>query len=149
MTKPRLDYLLKAVGVLLMVSLAGLGAVSACAADVEAARPGRLIVPEAVPGPSQGAAAVEPVASPSLSSQDAMDPPAAAPAEPTLTSSVSNQPVAAVPLPIEEPIIVYITRTGSKYHRGSCQHLRGSKIPMDIEEARMVLAPCGTCKPPR
>lgn len=30
---------------------------------------------------------------------------------------------------------VYITRTGSKYHRSSCQHLRRSRIPVSLKEA--------------
>ena len=31
---------------------------------------------------------------------------------------------------------VYITDTGSKYHRSGCQYLSNSKIPIDINEAK-------------
>ncbi|HUT05011.1 MAG TPA: thermonuclease family protein [bacterium] len=44
---------------------------------------------------------------------------------------------------------VYITRTGSKYHRGNCRYLRTSKIPISLAEAkRMGYTPCKVCKPP-
>lgn len=36
---------------------------------------------------------------------------------------------------ITETTTVYVTRTGSKYHRGSCQYLRKSKIPMSKVDA--------------
>jgi S1-C subfamily serine protease len=44
---------------------------------------------------------------------------------------------------------VYVTRTGSKYHRAGCRHLSKSKIPMTLEEAKQHCAPCSVCKPPR
>lgn len=51
----------------------------------------------------------------------------------------------------DEPqeIIVYITETGAKYHRGSCRHLKDSKIEITLEEAiARGYEPCGTCDPP-
>jgi len=43
---------------------------------------------------------------------------------------------------------VYITKTGEKYHLGSCRYLKKSKIPVDIEEAvRRGYTPCSVCKP--
>ncbi|MFG0252406.1 MAG: hypothetical protein ACF8NJ_05975 [Phycisphaerales bacterium JB038] len=39
-------------------------------------------------------------------------------------------------------VTAYITRTGSKYHRGSCSYLRQSKIPMDLEDAKRRYGPC-------
>lgn len=43
---------------------------------------------------------------------------------------------------------VYITRTGTKYHKSSCQHLRQSKIAIQLAEAkRKGYGPCKTCKP--
>lgn len=46
-------------------------------------------------------------------------------------------------------VTVYVTRTGKKYHRGSCQYLSQSKIPMALSEARRVYDPCSVCDPPR
>lgn len=41
---------------------------------------------------------------------------------------------------------VYITRTGTKYHEGTCMHLRQSKIPIDIENAKARgYEPCKNC----
>jgi micrococcal nuclease len=44
--------------------------------------------------------------------------------------------------------IVYITRTGSKFHRAGCQYLRYSAIPITRSEAiARVYAPCKVCRP--
>lgn len=45
--------------------------------------------------------------------------------------------------------IVYVTRTGECYHRGSCGYLRKSKTPMKLSEARKRYRPCSKCGPPR
>ena len=42
---------------------------------------------------------------------------------------------------------VYITRTGKKYHRGSCSYLRYSKISISLAEAKRQYAPCSVCDP--
>jgi endonuclease YncB( thermonuclease family) len=44
---------------------------------------------------------------------------------------------------------VYVTRTGSKYHRSSCQYLRRSRIPVSFKEAKQSYDPCSVCKPPQ
>jgi len=45
---------------------------------------------------------------------------------------------------------VYITRTGAKYHRGSCSYLRKSKIPISLKDAcAQGYTPCSRCNPPR
>lgn len=45
--------------------------------------------------------------------------------------------------------VVYITRTGECYHRGSCHHLRRSKIPITLREAvQRGYRPCKNCNPP-
>lgn len=45
-------------------------------------------------------------------------------------------------------ITVHITKTGSKYHRANCKHLK-SDIEVTLEEALSKgLTPCKTCKPP-
>ena len=48
-----------------------------------------------------------------------------------------------------EGITVYVTRTGSCYHRGTCSYLRSSKIPMKLSEAKKRYRPCSRCNPPR
>ncbi|HAA24541.1 MAG TPA: hypothetical protein DCE11_00270 [Ruminiclostridium sp.] len=48
----------------------------------------------------------------------------------------------------EKENTVYITNTGTKYHRADCRHLSKSKIPIDLESAKEKYSPCGTCKPP-
>jgi hypothetical protein len=48
-----------------------------------------------------------------------------------------------------QPIIVYITDTGTKYHRGSCQYLSQSKIQTTLAEAcQKGYDACSVCKPP-
>ena len=44
---------------------------------------------------------------------------------------------------------VYRTKTGEKYHRSSCLHLK-SKIETTVEDAQsMGLKPCSVCQPPQ
>ncbi len=43
---------------------------------------------------------------------------------------------------------VYITRTGTRYHRGACPHVRESGRPIPLAEAAARLKPCNRCKPP-
>lgn len=61
-------------------------------------------------------------------------------------------PAATTPTPKAEPesdVTVFVTRTGSKYHRGSCSYLRKSRTPMKLSEARGRYGPCSRCRPPR
>ncbi len=44
---------------------------------------------------------------------------------------------------------VYVTRTGIRYHVGSCRYLYASKIPMPLSQAELGYTPCKVCKPPR
>jgi hypothetical protein len=46
--------------------------------------------------------------------------------------------------------MVFITRTGIRYHRGSCRYLRKSRIPIEIGDAEgKGYTPCKVCKPIR
>lgn len=60
----------------------------------------------------------------------------------------------APPTVVEQPrkdtpdVTVYVTRTGKKYHRGSCSYLRKSRIPMNLSEAKTRYGPCSRCRPP-
>ena len=50
---------------------------------------------------------------------------------------------------VPEEETVYVTRTGSKYHRLSCQYLRRSRIPTSLKEAKKSYDPCSVCRPPQ
>ena len=43
--------------------------------------------------------------------------------------------------------IVYVTRTGIKYHADGCRYLKKSKIPIPLEEARRTYGACKICRP--
>lgn len=62
-----------------------------------------------------------------------------------------NVPRESYPKPPSEDKVenvVYITRTGAKYHRGSCRYLKYSSIPIQRKIAiRNGYAPCKVCRP--
>lgn len=83
---------------------------------------------------------------------------------PTVTSAATavstDPPVAADPVTTEpsapsdpeEPTgqIVYVTKSGSKYHTAGCSHLSKSKIAKTLSEVKASgYEPCKTCKPPQ
>ena len=41
--------------------------------------------------------------------------------------------------------LVYITRTGAKYHRDGCRYLSASKIPISLTDAKRQYSPCSIC----
>jgi micrococcal nuclease len=43
---------------------------------------------------------------------------------------------------------VYVTRTGSRYHRPGCRYLSRSVIAMALKEAASRYGPCRSCRPP-
>lgn len=46
-------------------------------------------------------------------------------------------------------VTVYITKTGKKYHREGCEHLKKSSTPIALEDAKAKgLEPCQSCDPP-
>jgi hypothetical protein len=48
-----------------------------------------------------------------------------------------------------QTLTVYITNTGSKYHRSGCRYLSQSSIPLTLSEAKSRgNTPCSVCKPP-
>ena len=52
----------------------------------------------------------------------------------------------------EEPIaqVVYVTKSGTKYHVGTCSHLSKSKIEKSLADAKAAgYEPCKTCNPPK
>lgn len=50
-------------------------------------------------------------------------------------------------VPSETTYTVYITNTGSKYHRYGCQYLHSSCIAKDINSVKGRYSPCSKCKP--
>jgi len=91
------------------------------------------------------------------------------PAPPAPPAPVNEKPVVAEKRPVTEtpakppsaPVkanvqkaepaspTLYITRTGKKYHRGSCRYLRQNKIAISLSDAkRRGYTPCKVCRPP-
>ena len=64
---------------------------------------------------------------------------------PQLAGSASIEPAPQ----LTEAVTVYVTRTGKKYHLGSCPSLRRSKIPISLAEAQQQYGACSRCSPPR
>ena len=74
---------------------------------------------------------------------------------PKPTATQTPKPTATqIPKPTEAPQVietpkaeqVYITNTGSKYHRKHCRFLEKSKIPIDLAEAKAgEYEPCKVC----
>jgi competence protein ComEC len=70
----------------------------------------------------------------------------------TLTSVALPQAKQAPVPPVQEQtkeVTVYVTRTGAKYHAGSCRYLSRSKIPISLKEAKKSYTPCSVCRPPQ
>ena len=70
-----------------------------------------------------------------------------------IETPVVEQPVIVEEIPAIEQskeIIVYITKTGEKYHRDGCQYLRKSKIETTLKNAASNgYTPCSKCNPPQ
>lgn len=50
----------------------------------------------------------------------------------------------------EQSQVVYITKTGKKYHRDGCSYLRPSKIEIRLKDAKSRgYTPCSRCNSPR
>lgn len=45
-------------------------------------------------------------------------------------------------------LLVYVTRTGQKYHAASCRHLARSRLPVALTDAVERYTPCSVCRPP-
>lgn len=146
---PNMRYLHTIVArVLLLAAL--VSSLGGCAAEEADARPSRLALP-APPSAKTlmvydtaadlAVAPVEPASAPHAVTG------VSAPAEAVSADTSALAPTVAS-APVVESVTVYVTKTGAKYHRGSCQHLRKSRIPMELEDAKKRYGPCWTCKPP-
>jgi len=74
----------------------------------------------------------------------------------TPPKNIYNSAIPSTPNKISKPnkikneTIVYVTKTGRKYHRGSCGYLRRSKIPISLNDAKSRgYTPCSRCNPPK
>lgn len=48
-----------------------------------------------------------------------------------------------------DELTVYVTKTGTKYHRMGCRHLKRSAIPIKLKDAiKAGYTPCSVCNPP-
>ena len=64
-------------------------------------------------------------------------------------SSGDISPHGGTAQPQGDELMVYMTRTGSKYHREGCRYLSKSRFPMSLKEAKeRGLGPCSVCRPP-
>src|SRR5690606_23639476 len=61
-------------------------------------------------------------------------------------AAVPGLPTTAAVTPTTEQ--VYVTRTGTKYHRAGCRHLARSPIPMALPDAAARFGACSVCRPP-
>ena len=69
----------------------------------------------------------------------------------TDSSTVHNTPSSrdsAAKVQDNDPI-VYITRTGAKYHSAGCRYLAKSCIPKKLSEVKGRYGPCSQCNPPQ
>jgi len=66
-------------------------------------------------------------------------------------TSVVSQPHPSVEEPVLPPsegiVTVYVTASGSKYHRGECRYLSKSKIATSLHEAQAKYISCSVCRP--
>jgi hypothetical protein len=77
-------------------------------------------------------------------SQSAPASPAAAPAAP------AGNGAPAAPAEVNESTVVYVGKTGSRYHLKGCRYLKGAGKEITIGEAmKKGYAPCNVCKAPR
>ena len=49
---------------------------------------------------------------------------------------------------VSDTTTVYVTKSGTKYHRDGCRHLSRSKIRMPLGQAALHHGPCRVCSPP-
>lgn len=67
----------------------------------------------------------------------------------TPAATNTQDPTISEPV-IKNEVIVYITKTGEKYHTAGCSYLKKSKIPIELSDAKNNgYTPCSRCNPSR
>ncbi len=75
--------------------------------------------------------------------------PAAAPASAKQTTTKTPPPRASQSASnAPDDSLVYVTKSGRKYHRQECRHARGDAKAITLREAREKYTPCSQCHPP-
>ena len=139
----------------LLPLLLSLALLCACAPAAPDNSPG---VSPSGPAPSQVQAYLSPSPSPNGTAPSELQPgvsptpvlsqTASAPLASSCTAPESPVPDAAEEEPVE--VVVYVTRTGEKYHADGCQYLSRSCIPISLDDAKAGgYTPCSKCHPPR
>lgn len=67
-------------------------------------------------------------------------------ASPAVIAAVVND-VNNITLNEKNKTIVYVTKSGTKYHKQGCRFLSKSSIPVEFQEAKNKYSPCSVCKP--
>ena len=62
-------------------------------------------------------------------------------------ASAAVQPQPGTP-PASGPIVVHVTRRGTKYHRAECRRIARESIAMPLDAAVKKYEPCEICRPP-
>jgi hypothetical protein len=66
-----------------------------------------------------------------------------------LVSCGSEKPEPTYAASNSDSVTVYVTRTGSKYHRDGCRYLSKSQFAISLEDAKdQGYEPCSKCNPP-
>ena len=93
-------------------------------------------------------APTKPVAAPTMSTQELQQlAPTVAPKVPAMATRVPAAAPTANPAATGSDI-VYITKSGQKYHRAGCRYLAKSAIPIERADAiARGYTPCNVCKP--
>ena len=69
------------------------------------------------------------------------------PLEPAGQGGEASAPDRSTP---SDSATVYITKSGTKYHRSGCSYLSSSKIEISLDDAKSKgYTPCSKCKPPQ
>ena len=130
----------------LLPLLLSLALLCACTAGTPDHSPG---VSPTEPSPSQVQSSVSPTPA-AVVSEPSPSQTAPVPLPSPSASPVSEAPVTdtAEEAPVE--VVVYVTKTGEKYHSDGCQYLRKSQISISLDDARASgYTPCSKCHPPR
>ena len=130
----------------LLPLLLSLALLCACTAGTPDHSPG---VSPTEPSPSQVQSSVSPTPA-AVVSEPSPTQTAPVPLPSPSASPVSEAPVTdtAEEAPVE--VVVYVTKTGEKYHSDGCQYLRKSQIPISLADAKAGgYTPCSKCHPPR